>query len=318
VDQSFAGTVRSIQIQTGYTSTLKLTRSLTIAGTGPASSQADGTLNGNGNTLIVSAGTFTQSGGLMTSATLSILSGATLNENVDNSTGNLTLNNSGTANLKNAWFTTVTNSGTLALSGGGGEISTLTNTGTLNQVSDLNVVQNFVNQGTVSLLGGTLQFSQSAKQTTAGASIVFNGGSMSTLAVAGAFQLMAGNLFGSASGSKIGGDVSNTGGTIYVGGTTGTLETTGNYTQGSGGSLNIGVDVNKGTNGMLKVDGWTVSLAGSLFINWTDGTPTPGSTWNVASFPSGTGGTDFTAFNGIGGPRPSHVAGTWNPYTVKV
>jgi hypothetical protein len=239
----------------------------------------------------------------------------------NNGTANLTnfrgatLTNGGTATLNGSQFGSSTNSGNLSLKGTS-VIAGLTNTGTLTQVSDTNTILDLDNQGSLVINGDVLRLSGSPKQSKAGASTTLNGGELVMWAHA-VFQLQAGNLFGRASGSTIGGDISNTGGTIYAGGTTGTLEIVGNYTQGAGGTLNIGVDVGNGTNSSLKVD-YSATLAGTLTVNWSDGTPATGSTWNVAMFVGGTGGTDFTTLTGTNGPGFTHVAGTWNPYTIKV
>jgi hypothetical protein len=76
VDQSFAGTIRSLTIQAGYTDGLTLTRSLTIGAAGVTSSQADGTISGQ--SLIVAGGTFNVTGGTMANLALNVSSGATL------------------------------------------------------------------------------------------------------------------------------------------------------------------------------------------------------------------------------------------------
>jgi filamentous hemagglutinin len=320
VDQGFTGTIRSLNIVAGY-GTLKLTRSLTIAGTGPASAQAGGTITADTLQLLtVSAGTFNVSAGTMNNINLTMASGSTLSV-TGGSTTNSTLTNNGTATLNGAGvgFGTLTNGGTLSLQGGCGcgGVGAVTNTGTINQVSDSNLLRDLDNKGAIVINGGQLKLSGSPRQTGAGASITFNGGGLWVVAGAAALQLQAGNVFGSASGSTISGSVSNSGATIYAGGNTGTLEITGTYNQGSGGFLNIGVDVTNKTNSMLKVDG-TSTLAGGLIVKWSNGTPAVGSTWNVASFGGGTGGTDFTAVTGMNGPAPTHVANTWDPYTVKV
>jgi hypothetical protein len=276
-------------------------------------------LNPKGGNLNVSSG-----------ATLTTTSAGTQNGvNVTNAgTANLngflgtTLTNSGTATLTGGGFDTVTNnnSGNLTFQGGAGASSSFTNKGSFTLASDTSNVSNFDNQGSVVLNGGTLSlYGGYAKQSTAGASFNFNGGilDVSNFAPFGSFQLLAGNMFGSASGSTIKGNLSNTGGTLYAGGTTGLLTITGSYNQGTGGNLVISVDVNQQTNSELNAE-LASTLAGTLTINWTDGTPAAGSTWNVALFQKGTGNTDFSSIVGNNGPAPTHVANTWTPYTVKV
>jgi hypothetical protein len=317
VNQAFTGTIRSLEILPGY-GTVKLTRSLTIAGTGPLSSQSGGTISAdNAQTLSVSAGTFNVTAGtIATNITLSMASGSTLNVTGGDQTA-ATLTNNGTANLANSNWKSVTTGGTMSLSKGSGAV-TLTNTGTLNVVSDTDDLGTFDNQGTLSLNGGTLRLTAGGTQTTAGASTVFNGGSMTVFPNA-AYVLQAGNLYGNANGSTFRGDLTNNGASLYASGLTGTGTFTisgGQYTQGAGGTLVITVDVNKNQVGMLQAP--IASLGGTLTINWIDGTPALRSIWNVLSFSNGIGATNFATINGLNGPSPTYVAGSSAPYQVKV
>src|SRR5205823_3490403 len=86
-------------------------------------------------------------------------------------------------------------------------------------------------------------------QAASGAATIFNGGTMH-----GDYDVLAGSLKGSPAGSTILGSLSNSGGTIDPGGTTGTLTVTGDYTQ-TAGILSVAVNRDTGANGTLAVGG---------------------------------------------------------------
>lgn len=311
VDQSFTGTINKLTINHASVQ-LTLTRSLTV---NADFTQSNGTITANGNTLTAAGGTFDWTGGGMSNPSLSIASGVTFNKSAAASQNGGSITNAGTFNLlENASAVSVTNNGTLKLHGGNTISVSVTNNGTLNQSAGTNTIHALDNKGSLVLNAGLLKLNTSAKQSGAGASTTFNGAELELLANI-TFLLQAGNLFGSANGSRIWGHVNNSGGTIYAGGTTGTLEMT-HYTQGSGGTLNIGVDVNGGKTAKLKAA--TVNLAGTLTINWTNGTPAAGSEWEICDFGLHMG--DFATFSSMGSATPTytHMAGTWSPYKIKV
>lgn len=219
-----------------------------------------------------------------------------------------------------------TNNGTLNLSANGGNTITsgCTNSGTINQPGGNNSIFNLDNKGSIFLNGGELTLGGTfGKQTGARATTTFNGGTLRLNLGGNAFLLQAGNLVGSPNGSTIFGSVTNSGGVIYAGGTTGTLELWGGaYTQqGTEAKLVIGVDVNGGTTSKLKASAG--NLGGKLEVNWTNGTPGAGSEWAIINFitlmpPALTGDFDQFTSSGTANPTYTHMAGTVNPYKIKV
>ena len=152
------------------------------------------------------------------------------------------------------------------------------------------------------------------QQGAAGAATTFNGGSMRAI-VGNGYVVQTGSLTGSASGSTITGNLTNSGGTVDAGGTTGVLSISGKYTQNSG-TLAIGVDFTAKTNSSLAVGG-QVSLADTLNVNFA-GFPGRGTTWTIITY-GATAGSDFATFTSNNGLKYVHVKpDVNNTYVIQI
>jgi uncharacterized repeat protein (TIGR01451 family) len=177
------------------------------------------------------------------------------------------------------------NAGVLAVSG-----PLIDNQGTFEKSAGsgtTNIGPPFTNSGgTTSALSGIMGFSsytQSSGTTTLGP-----GG----ISVATPMAINGGTLNGA---GTITGNVNNSGGNVSPGSSPGTIAITGNYTQGSAGSMLIELaGTSAGQFDRINVTG-TVTLAGTLNVTLLSFTPANGNTWAPLTFASRTG--DFTTKN---------------------
>jgi fibronectin-binding autotransporter adhesin len=185
----------------------------------------------------------------------------------------------------------LTNAGVLATVGTGLRSiqSTLTNNGTIATAVNTTAANHaWTNNGAIAIgPGTTLVFSGNGNSLTqAGGTLTVGSGGALTLT--GGLPINGGTVRGAGTITAPSG-VNNTGGTLSPGFSPGVLTITGNYTQGSGGTL--ATDVNGSAPGTgydrLAVTG-TATLAGTLAIS--DGfTPTAGQTFHILTAGSRTG-----------------------------
>jgi hypothetical protein len=236
----------------------------------------------NNGTVVVN-GTVTNNGTFTNGAAGNLILGGSLNNNSGGSLnlgGGILINAGGT--LGNGGGIDLT--GTLTLSPGGG----LNNNGTLSNGSsgvlalggNANNGGTLTNAGTVMIqAGGTLNnLTGSTYAQTAGKTIVAG-----TLNSVPAVQIQGGTLVGD---GNIIGNVNNTGGGIQPGSLgMGTLTINGNYTQGSGGTLIIGLGgTGSGDFGVLNVTGM-VTKDGTVDFTALNGfTPTTGDDFTFLLF----------------------------------
>ena len=204
---------------------------------------------------------FTGTGGLNVAPGVSIV-----NNNLFQSNVNLPISRSAAG--ANPVFT---NNGTYLRSGGG--------TTQFNSVNLTNAVN-----GSVQILGGSLSVSNGTYlQNGNNAVTSLQGGNLASTTTV---NVAAGVVQGA---GTIAAPVSNTGGTITPGlgaGGTGTLNVTGNYTQGGAGSYNVDV-TGPGTFDVLNVTG-SATLAGTLNTNVFAGAPS-GSVFQILNYASRSG-----------------------------
>jgi uncharacterized repeat protein (TIGR01451 family) len=176
------------------------------------------------------------------------------------------------------------NAGVLSVSG-----ALIDNQGTFEKSAGsgtTNIDPPFTNSGTTSALSGTMAFSsytQSAGTTTLGPG---------NITVTNPMAINGGTLNGA---GTITGNVNNSGGNVSPGNSPGTIAITGNYTQGSAGSMLIELaGTSAGQFDLLTVSG-TVTLDGTLNVTLLSFTPANGNTWAPLTFASRTG--DFATKN---------------------
>ena len=337
VDTGFSGTVNSIHILNGYSWTLRLATTLTVAGSSPPTSEITGaTISptvGTAQTLTVlgplnwTGGTITGNLTLKTVGTTTVSPGQGPSPIVDNATWS----NSGTANIsvvqgvapvldvKNAGA--ITNRGTMTVNG---FITTSDGTGSATNNKVLTIPTGSLTTGTFQNTGtfevdtfGVADFLGAATQTGQSPTTDLAGGGIKAQGANG-YEVQAGSLYGDPSGATITGNLTNSGGTVYPGGLaprnmTGTLTVSGNYTQGSSGTLWIDVNYGAKTNTQLIVTG-TASLAGTLYVNFT-GAPYA-SKWPIIPYGQIMG--DFTAKQ-TSGPSYIRVPGDPNKtYMIEI
>ena len=249
-----AGTING----TGAT-TLTNTGTLTISGAG-SKQLAIGTFN--------NAGTATWASG---SGALDVGAGA-----VFNNQGTLTIqSDTSFTNLLESAGSTFNNSGTLMKTAGAGITTFGANT-------------SFSNTGTVKAMSGTLAVNGGFTQTVGTSLTQLNGGAISSTSP---MTFTSGTLDGN---GTITASVSNTGANVAPGLSPGTLTITGNYTQGAGGTLPIGL-ASLASFDVLNVTG-AATLAGTLTATSIGGfTPVAGNSFQVLTFGSRSG--NFTTNN---------------------
>jgi hypothetical protein len=146
------------------------------------------------------------------------------------------------------------------------------------------------NQGTIHAAGGTMRFNLGLTQT-AGTTLVD-----ATLGVQGGFlvALQGGTLAGN---GTVSGEVSNTGGTVAPGASPGALTISGNYTQGSAGTLAEEITGTALSAFDRLLVGGTATLDGTLAIDSSIFTPAPTDTFKIVSGATTRTGT-FAALTG--------------------
>jgi hypothetical protein len=138
----------------------------------------------------------------------------------------------------------------------------------------------------------------------------------------GAYNLTSGTLKGT---GTVSGGVDNTGGMVAPGDPPGTLDITGNYTQGTGGTLDIGLGGTAASQFDVLAASGSANLAGTLDVTLLNGfTPMTGETFTILTAGSGVSGTfptvdappsisvsyttDSVVLNGIAVPEPASMA----------
>jgi uncharacterized repeat protein (TIGR01451 family) len=162
----------------------------------------------------------------------------------------------------------------------------------------------FTTDGTVLAQSGTMHFLGGYTQT-AGTTTLGPGGISSDTTV----QLQGGVLDGV---GTMTGDVQNDGATVAPNGSgnTGTINVTGNYTQGSGGALNI--ELASPTAFDKLAAGGTATLDGTLNVALLSGyAPANGQTWPVLTFAARSG--DFAVKNLPTYPPTGSIAASYTP-----
>ncbi|MDB6175336.1 MAG: hypothetical protein JWL59_4647 [Chthoniobacteraceae bacterium] len=238
-----------------------------------------GAQKGSGITKVAAGGTMTISGGSKTLERRIDNSGSVIwNSPSDISSGNGAIfNNFGSINLqgdggiaydRGGTVTTFNNSGTLSKSGGSG---TTVFGGSFN------------NSGSINAKTGVLAMNGVFTQT-AGATALTGGG----ISAVSPLLFTGGELIGS---GTITGSVSNSAATVKPGGNAaaGLLTITGNYTQGSAGTLAVELGGGGALSDQLNVAG-TATLDGTLNVALINGfLPLTGSAYNVLSYGSHSG-----------------------------
>jgi hypothetical protein len=173
----------------------------------------------------------------------------------------------------------------------------ITNNGLVRKISGSGastVAVPFSNTGTVQALSGTLSFSSSFTQTAGTTSL--DGGALASSLFSG-FNIQGGSLIGS---GLITGNVTS-GGSVSPGlsaGTVGAIQITGNYTQTTGGALNIALaGRSAGQFDQLNVNGST-TLNGAFNVSLLPGfAPVAGDSYQIISNSSHSG--TFSVTNGL-------------------
>ena len=287
---------------------------LQLAGPAIAASltQSGGTLSATGTLTVAGEGVWTA--GTMTGAgTTSVLGGLTISGVTSKLLGGgRVLALSGTSSWTGANALSATNSGigTLRLVSGtftvgdaSGQNTNANGTGTLALEIQAGAtlrkslggttnfaagVTSFTNAGMVEVLSGTLNIGSSGYQQTSGLTSLTGG----SLTVSGTLTLAGGSLTGT--GTVTATTVSNIGGQVGPGLSPGTLTISGNYIQGSTGTLNIEVG---GTTVGAEYD--RLAITGAATLNGTlnvslinDFVPLVGTSFTIMTFGSRSG--DFT------------------------
>jgi hypothetical protein len=188
-------------------------------------------------------------------------------------------------------------------------LSTFVNKGTLKKSAGAAGAQtrfgvDLENQGTLSVIAGTLNFTASASQTGANAKTYLWSGT--TIQAANPFTISGGLFYGE---GTVEGSMNVTGGTVHPGitdGTAGTLTVKGNYTQGASGNLLI--EYTAAGTGMLAVQADAMgmngqaSVAGKVTIRKTPGFNPPSQIPGVQfmSWITWDRSVTFTPWDGIG------------------
>ncbi len=148
----------------------------------------------------------------------------------------------------------------------GGTAGTFLNAGTLRKPgpADVSVFVPFINTGTVSVEGGTLRLRAASAQTAGQTTLA--GGSLATTVP---FEVRSGLLAGA---GTITGSLTNSGGIVRPGASTGQLTVTGDYGQGAAGALEIEIaGVTPGTGFDVLSVGGTAALNGALRASTVNG-----------------------------------------------
>jgi uncharacterized repeat protein (TIGR01451 family) len=274
--------------------------------------QSGGTLTGTdtvnvSGALAWSAGT--QSGAGITNANgATSLSGAAakdLNTRTFNTSANTTITSTGDIAFTNA---TWNNSGSLdvqsdvnfTVTGAG----TFNNSGTVTKslgAAATSFSPAFTTSGTVNANSGTLTFLGGFTQT--GGLTRLNGGGLSTNTTLN----FNGGVLDAIGGSTIAGNVNNAGATLRPGMSPGSLNITGNYTQGPGGTLEVELGgTGAGQFDVLAITG-SATLGGTLNVSSFGGfTPVTNDSFQVMTYSSATG--DFATKTGLNISSPPLTA----------
>lgn len=291
--------------------TLSGAGALTIAGGGQygVSEFAGGTITGTG-LLTVNSGVNFQFDGITDPMTVDgrhIINNGTMT--YAGSTNGLTMANG--AILTNASGATLNLDGTASINASGAG-STITSAGTIARgtTGTLSIAPAVTNSGTVNVNAGQLAFSGGYAQS-AGSTNLLGGSIYSPSAIALAGGTLTGN-------GTVFAPVNNSGATIAPGTglTPGTVTIAGNYTQGSGASMNVEL-AGATSYDVVDVSSSAVNLAGNLNVSLINGyTPAANTTFDVLKFASRSG--DFNqpyntpTFPGGGQFQPGYVSGTPN------
>lgn len=183
---------------------------------------------------------------------------------------------------------------------------TIANSGTFQKsccTGTTNIQPDLDNSGAIKALSGTIEadgaFSQTAGSTTLGP------GNMTSSNI---FNMSGGTLAGAGTFT---GDVNNSGGNVTPGSSPGTLTITGNYTQGSGGTMTIELaGPAAGQFDQVNVSGG-VTLDGTLDVSLLSYTPANGTVFPVLTFASRTG--DFAVKNLPTFPISGTITASYTP-----
>jgi hypothetical protein len=157
----------------------------------------------------------------------------------------------------------------------------------------INPTNPFVNQGTVDAEAGStitlFSYSQSAGRLIANGTVAQSSGTI---------NISGGTVTG---GGTIQGSLSNTGGVVSAGSSIGTLTVTGNYAQGSSGTLvaNIGGETAGTGYSVMAITG-SAALGGTIDVDFVNGfTPKIGDTFDIMTYGSVTGDFALVAPEGF-------------------
>ena len=298
VDGTWGGTPVAISAGTATFNTSATIPSLTLTG---------GTLSGSGNVTVT--GNSTWGGGTMDGTGTTIFdTGATVTMNGTPTYTTLSrpLQNLGTIDYSSAAYylqldgATLTNDGTFnvltdVLLYAYGTSPLFQNNGTLRKTAGAGSMQFYApltNAGVVQVGSGTMYFSNTYTQT-AGTTELLNNATLQTATL----NLDGGSLIGN--GTIAGNVVSDA--VVAPGLSAGALTISGSYTQTATGALNVELGGTTAGTGydQLNVTG-AVTLAGDLNVAAINGfLPASGNTFQVLTFGSRPGTTDFTNKNGL-------------------
>ncbi len=262
---------------------------LSVSGT---MSWADGTMTGTGTT--------TAAGGLTITAVIGAFAGPNLQRTLNNIAGATLSGASGSMKLgangvlSNQLGATFDVPGDAGFTGNGANAQTrIDNAGLFRKSGGSGITTvdlKFTNSGTTESLSGTLRFT--AAFTQSGGTTRLNGGSITSFS---AVSVQGGILEGN---GTLTADVSNTGGSFSPGLSAGLLSETGSYTQGSGGTYNVEIG---GLSAGAQFDKTTITgsatLGGTLSIALINAyEPNLGDTFQIMTFGSRSG--DFASVTG--------------------
>jgi hypothetical protein len=239
---------------------------------GPGSLTVNGLYTWTGGSMVDSGVTTLNGGMALSGPNTKGFHGRTLN-NANNGTitwtgtGQLHCSSSGQLNNTSGSIFDVQNNSSFANAGGGAVA--INNAGTFRKSAGSGVTSCsqpiFNNSGSVELLAGTFAVDTSYTQT--GGQTLLNGGSLSLSGPA--FHLQSGELRGA---GTITGTVNNTGGTVRPGLSAGTLNITGNYTQGANAALEVELGgYSAGTQFDRLTVGGTATLGGRVHATIING-----------------------------------------------
>jgi hypothetical protein len=275
------GTISSTSITLAGTSTLSssltVSSSATLSDSGSATWTGNGTLTLNGAWDTVSGGTFTAN----SNGTSQTIGGGGTFKNE----GTFTKSGSASTTFSGSPFATAfNNTGTATISAGTLVLNTGSNSGTMNVASGTELdfggsytlasASSITGSGTVKVTGGTTTLGGAI---TAGSVTVNSGATLTGVATINANVTNNGTLLET--------------NVWFVSGVVGILVINGNYTQGSGGVLNMLIGGTTAGTGydQIQISG-TATLAGTLNVNAVSGYTIPtGQTFSLLTFGSYSG-----------------------------